>query len=136
MRSWPLKSFSLRHCDHWNPHCDAGAAHGATRSYSRYLSGGVIGIVAPYKSAGHLYYRPQGMVSLYRYVLSRSSADACTFGRTHRQTIQDGLRNLRNRSTQAERVLALLIESGLAYLLSSVMLCAVLLLRIDSDSIT
>ncbi|PSR77964.1 hypothetical protein PHLCEN_2v7622 [Hermanssonia centrifuga] len=36
----------------------------------------------------------------------------------HRKAIQEGLRSIRNKSTKAERVLALLVESGIIYCLS------------------
>ena len=56
---------------------------------------------------------------LARSMVHGSLCDADIVSRRHRQIIKDGLKNV-HRTTQAERILALLIESGLVYLVSSV----------------
>ncbi|KAJ3555768.1 hypothetical protein NM688_g2388 [Phlebia brevispora] len=53
----------------------------------------------------------------------------------HRQAVRDGIRNARNRSVQAERILVLLIETGAVYLASSLLLLVLMFIRLPYGTI-
>ncbi|KAJ3543108.1 hypothetical protein NM688_g5898 [Phlebia brevispora] len=53
----------------------------------------------------------------------------------HRQVVRENLGNARNRHTQAERILALLIETGVLYLVSSVLLLVFMPIRLSFGTI-
>ncbi len=73
-------------------------------------------MVADNKYECDIDYCSQGLVRSTTYNLLRETDFV---SRKHRQTIKDGLKDV-HRATQAERILALLIESGIVYLTSSV----------------